>query len=72
MRELGHPMRLVEASRLVPELDQMVAGVAGGDHKTAAETVVFGGDEKLDGSEPNRCNTKVYKDDELTRSTLVA
>ena len=31
----------------------MVAGVAGGDHKTAAETVVFGGDDQWNG-----CKTK--------------
>ena len=47
MRELGHSMRLVEASRLVPELDQMVDGVAGGDHKSAA---VFDMDEHRDES----------------------
>ena len=45
-----HSMRLGEASRLVVVLDQMVTGVAGGDHKTAA---VFDGDEHLDDSERN-------------------
>ena len=44
LRKWGQSMRLVEASRLVAELDQMVTGVAGGDHKTAA---AFGGDEHL-------------------------
>ena len=47
MRELGHSMRLIEANRLVPELDQMVAGVTGGDHKSAAERL---GDEQVDES----------------------
>ena len=47
----------------------MVAGAAGGGHKTAA---VVDTDDQLDDSEPIRCNTRVYKDDELTRSTLVA
>ena len=33
----AHSTRLGEASRLVVVLDHMVAGVAGGDHKTAAD-----------------------------------
>ncbi len=33
--------RLVEAHRLVAVLDRMVAGVAGGDHKTVAELAVM-------------------------------
>ena len=47
--------RLDETNRLVVMRDHMVAGVAGGDHKTAA---AFGGDEQVDESEPNRCNRK--------------
>ena len=40
-------MRLVEAHRLVAAADKMVAGVAGGDHKSAAERL---GDEQVDES----------------------
>ena len=43
-------MRLVEAHNLVAAADQMVAGVAGGDHKSAA---VFDTDEHLDDSKSN-------------------
>ena len=41
--------RLDETNRLVVVRDQMVAGVAGGDHKTAAEVAVFGGEDQRDG-----------------------
>ena len=40
--EGAHSTRLGEANRLVAGLDRMVTGVAGGDHKTAAEPAVFG------------------------------
>ena len=40
--EGAHSIRLGEASRWVVALDHMVAGVAGGDHKSAAELEVFG------------------------------
>ena len=43
-------MRLGEANRLVAVLDRMVAGVAGGDHKTVAAFVV---NDQLDESETN-------------------
>ena len=41
-RASAQSIRLDEASRWVVVLDHMVAGVAGGDHKTAAEMGVFG------------------------------
>ena len=66
-RASAQSIRLDEASRWVVVLDHMVAGAAGGDHKTAA---VVDTDDQLDDSEPNRCNRTVYKDDELTRNAL--
>ena len=38
----AHSIRLSETSRWVVALDHMVTGVAGGDHKSAAELEVFG------------------------------
>ena len=43
-----HSTRLVAASRLVAGLDRMVTGVAGGDHKTAAELAVCDGEDHRD------------------------
>ena len=46
-----HSTRKVTARWLVASLDRMVTGVAGGDHKTAAELAVFGVEDQSDGFE---------------------